>query len=84
MKPIETVYIEAAGDPSVGIPRSSFTATLFLDPNCFADPDKAIEDIRNQFIELYSELCDERVAVMFDFELEAREKLMDAMTQEAP
>lgn len=61
--------IEASGDPSVGIPSSSFSAEIFVPSN---EPE-LLEEVREKLQELYAMVCDEKVGVAFDFELKARE-----------
>ena len=68
---VEKAYIEAAGDPSVGIPRSSFIVELFIPAN---EPEM-IMDARLTLMDLYAMLCDEPVTVLFDFELAKMEQL---------
>lgn len=79
-KAIETVYIEAAGDPSVGIPRSSYEAQVYIE----RDDAEFIEEIRAAFKSLYSQMAGESVGVMFDFELDALDAAYAKMEDNSP
>lgn len=67
--PIEKVHIEVAGDPSVGIRRQQFEASVFIERDLLRDGD--LDAIRTMFEELYELMAGEPVGVMFDFEYAA-------------
>ena len=79
MKPIEKVHIHCPGDPSVGIFACDFEATVWI----LRDDPEFVEDMRQQFTELYSAMGDDRVRVLFDYEMEAlqrqEQEMEDAM-----
>lgn len=70
MKPIERVYLNMAGDPSVGIWPTSHQAEVYIDPSCMDDPKAWLEEIRAGFAKLYELMEGEPVTVKFDFELD--------------
>ena len=71
--PIQEIHVSSAGDPSVGIPGVSFTigSGFFYDPGCLAKEDQAkdLEYHRGKLKEVFSEMFDEAVTVLFDFEV---------------
>jgi hypothetical protein len=72
-KPIERAYVSCAGDPSVGIPSSSFEVELYWDAICYGDPEKALAELRGAIRSLYEDhITGEPCAVEFDYEMEAR------------
>ncbi len=80
LKFAEKVFIQASGDRAVGIPSTSYCAECWVDPS----DKESLEYFRAKFSELYGEMVDERVSVMFDFELEAYNAAMDKLEKDAP
>jgi len=69
-KPIESIYIGVAGNPAVGIPRTSFRMEVFIDPVSLDDVAVELASIRKAVGDLYETLCcDEPVTVRFDYEV---------------
>jgi len=68
--PIEKAYIFYTGDPSVGIPRTSFEMTVFIDLSCYEHPARVLAKNRLAIASLYKCLHGERPYILFDYELE--------------
>jgi len=76
MDVIKKAYIYSSGDPSVGIQGNEIIVNnLSIDPDCFYDPDEYIEEARGLLVECFSELEDEPVVVIFDYEMERIQRL---------
>lgn len=64
---VHKAYINSAGDRSVGIQPATFTAEIFIPKN---EPE-VLEEIRKRLAIIYEVMVDEKVTVLFDFEVEA-------------
>jgi hypothetical protein len=69
-KPIERVYIHAPGDRSTGIQSGDFTATVYIDPSCYANPAEELESVRKSVKAFYDGFTGDNTTVLFDFEAE--------------
>lgn len=75
-KTMNTIYVSASGDPSVGIPSTELEISgfnLIIHENCEIDQDY-LRVIREETTRAFSEILDEPVGVEFDFEREERER----------
>lgn len=68
MKLIKSAIITVAGDPSVGIPHSTFELTggdFILDPSAFSDSDKMVSEFRDKLTMLSEEFLGDGQAHVF-------------------